>query len=65
MKRKRNKTIEWIVVCSAGLAANPRFNNEADALARCAYERSIPSYCGPWLRSASVVKVTTITEVIT
>lgn len=59
--------VKWIVSCgSAGVAPNPTFDNEAEAITRYREEIAIPSYFGEGhKRQASVFKVTTVTEDVT
>jgi hypothetical protein len=62
-----SEVIRWYVQCgSAGIAPNPSFDNEADAIARFHEEKAIHSYFGKGhQRQASIVKITTITEDVT
>jgi hypothetical protein len=63
MRKKRVRRVKWVVGCGSGVAPNPEFDNEADAVARYEEEIAIPSYFGPGhSRGAEVIKVTTITE---
>lgn len=63
MKPKRIRRVKWVVGCGSGVAKNPEFDNEADAISRYEEEIAIPSYFGPGhTRGAEVIKVTTITE---
>ncbi|QIV65926.1 hypothetical protein Cp1R7AA1_193 [Mesorhizobium phage Cp1R7A-A1] len=63
MRPKRVRRVQWIVGCGSGVAVNPTFDNEADAVARYEEEIAIPSYFGPGhSRGAEVYKITTITE---
>ncbi|RUW56374.1 hypothetical protein [Mesorhizobium sp. M8A.F.Ca.ET.021.01.1.1] len=63
MKQKRIRRVKWVVGCGSGVAKNPEFDNEADAVACYEKEIAIPSYFGHGHnRSAEIIKVTTITE---
>jgi len=63
VRSKRTRKVEWIVGCGSGIARNPEFDNEADAISCYEKEIAIPSYFGPGhKRSAEVFKITTITE---
>lgn len=63
----RRVEIKWFVHCgSAGVAPDPVFDNEADAIVRYHQEKAVPSYFGAGhRRQVSITKHTTISEDVT